>query len=112
MRLPQDPAHAGVASRRAAEGIVAEGRVTVGGEVVTDPARDVTGDEPVAVDGTIVGHDRQRTVWAVNKPAGVVSPASDTHGRPTVVDLVDAGDARLYPVGRLDADTTGLLLLT
>jgi 23S rRNA pseudouridine2605 synthase len=112
MRLAKYLAHAGVASRRAAEGIVAEGRVTVGGEVVLDPARDVTGDEPVAVDGAVVGHERERAVWAVNKPAGVVSTAADTHGRPKVVDLVDAGGARLYPVGRLDADTTGLLLLT
>jgi 23S rRNA pseudouridine2605 synthase len=52
-----------------------------------------------------------REVWAVNKPVGVVSTARDTHGRPTVVELVDSG-ARLYPVGRLDADTTGLILLT
>jgi 23S rRNA pseudouridine2605 synthase len=112
MRLAKYLAHAGVASRRAAEDIVAEGRVSVGGEVVLDPARDVTGDEPVAVDGAVVAHERERSVWAVHKPAGVVSTASDTHGRPTVVELVDAGGARLYPVGRLDADTTGLLLLT
>jgi 23S rRNA pseudouridine2605 synthase len=112
MRLAKYLAHAGVASRRASEAIVAQGRVTVGGEVVLDPARDVTGDEPVAVDGAVVGHGRERSVWAVNKPAGVVSTAADTHGRPTVVNLVDGGGARLYPVGRLDADTTGLLLLT
>ena len=111
MRLAKFLAHAGVASRRAAEEIVRAGRVSVGDEVVTDPARDVDGSEPVAVDGEAVAVAQQRDVWAVNKPAGVVSTASDTHGRPTVVELVD-DDRRLYPVGRLDAETTGLLLLT
>jgi 23S rRNA pseudouridine2605 synthase len=114
MRLAKYLAHAGVASRRAAEAIVAEGRVAIGGEVVTDPARDVDGTVPVTVDGAPVAprDAAQRVVWAVHKPAGVVSTAKDTHGRPTVVQLVDAPQTRLYPVGRLDADTTGLILLT
>ena len=111
MRLAKDLAHAGVASRRAAEEIVRAGRVQVGGAVVTDPARDVDGSQPVAVDGAVVKAAREHVVWALNKPAGVVSTARDTHGRPTVVELVD-DERRLYPVGRLDADTTGLLLLT
>jgi 23S rRNA pseudouridine2605 synthase len=111
MRLAKFLAHSGVASRRAAEGLIAEGRVAVGGEIVRDPARDVTGDEPVAVDGKAVAPPEERVVYAINKPAGVVSTAKDTHGRPTVVELVPS-DRRLYPVGRLDADTTGLLLLT
>lgn len=111
MRLAKFLAHAGIASRRAAEGLVRAGRVAVAGDVVLDPARDVTGEEPVAVDGVVVAAPEERMVWAVNKPAGVVSTARDTHGRPTVVELVDVA-ARLYPVGRLDADTTGLLLLT
>jgi 23S rRNA pseudouridine2605 synthase len=112
MRLAKYLAHAGVASRRAAEEIIRGGRVTVGGEVVTDPARDVTDADAVTVDGRRVAGAEERVVWAVNKPAGVVSTAKDTHGRRTVVDLVDAGGARLYPVGRLDAESTGLLLLT
>ena len=112
MRLAKFLAHAGVASRRASEGIVAAGRVTVGGEEVRDPARDVDGSEPVAVDGRPVRvHDGRRAVYAVNKPAGVVSTARDPQGRPTVVELVASG-RRLYPVGRLDVDTTGLILLT
>jgi 23S rRNA pseudouridine2605 synthase len=111
MRLAKYLAHAGVASRRAAETMVAGGRVTVGGEVVRDPARDVDGTEPVAVDGREVTPPDDRAVYAVNKPAGVVSTAKDTHGRPTVVELVPSA-RRLYPVGRLDADTTGLILLT
>jgi 23S rRNA pseudouridine2605 synthase len=110
MRLGKFLAHAGVASRRAAEAIVTAGRVTVDGEVVTDPARDVDDSAHVALDGRRVEAE-PREVHALNKPAGVVSTARDTHGRPTVVQLVRSR-RRLYPVGRLDADTTGLILLT
>ncbi|MDQ3607491.1 MAG: rRNA pseudouridine synthase [Actinomycetota bacterium] len=112
MRLAKFLAHAGVASRRAAEDVVRAGRVTVGGEVVTDPARDVDATSGVAVDGRTLEGPEERLVVALHKPAGVVSTARDTHGRRTVVDLVDLPGARVYPVGRLDVDTTGLLLLT
>jgi 23S rRNA pseudouridine2605 synthase len=110
MRLAKLLAHAGVASRRAAEQIVRDGRVTVGAERVTDPARDVGEEDAVAVDGRPVALE-STVVYALHKPAGVVSTAQDTHGRPTVVELVD-DPRRLYPVGRLDADSTGLILLT
>ena len=110
MRLVKYLAHCGVASRRAAERLIAEGRVTVAGEVVRDPARDVGEGDRVALDGRVV-RPEPREVWAVNKPAGVVSTARDTHGRPTVLELVPSS-RRLYPVGRLDAETTGLILLT
>ncbi|HEX5146339.1 MAG TPA: pseudouridine synthase [Conexibacter sp.] len=111
MRLAKYLAHAGVASRRAAEQLIAEGRVTVDGAIVTDPARDVTDASGVAFDGEPVRGAEPRVAYALHKPAGVVSTASDTHGRRTVVDLVPA-ERRLYPVGRLDADSTGLILLT
>ncbi|MCL2419887.1 MAG: rRNA pseudouridine synthase, partial [Conexibacteraceae bacterium] len=76
------------------------------------PARDVGAGDEVTLDGRRVGEDRvKRVVYAVNKPAGVVSTASDPQRRPTVVGLV-GGPLRLFPVGRLDADTTGLILLT
>jgi 23S rRNA pseudouridine2605 synthase len=110
LRLAKFLAHGGVASRRKAESIISSGRVTVAGEVVTDPARDVGEGDDVRVDGSPVGAEA-REVWAVNKPAGVVSTAREPGRRPAVVELVDS-DARLYPVGRLDADSTGLLLLT
>jgi 23S rRNA pseudouridine2605 synthase len=112
MRLAKYLAHAGVASRRASEELVQEGRVTVGGEVVRDPARDVDGSVAVAVDGmpARVG-DGERAVYALNKPVGVVSTARDPQGRPTVVEMIPSA-RRLYPVGRLDAETTGLILLT
>jgi 23S rRNA pseudouridine2605 synthase len=113
MRLAKHLAHAGVASRRAAERLIEQGRVSVDGAVVTDPARDVSGGEAIAVDGAPLGAPPPgRRVIALHKPAGVVSTARDTHGRRTVVDLVPTAGARLYPVGRLDADTTGLILLT
>jgi 23S rRNA pseudouridine2605 synthase len=112
VRLAKHLAHAGVASRRAAEAMIADGRVKVDGETVTDPARGVTGSEAIVVDGTLLGRAPRHVVYAVHKPAGVVSTAHDTHGRPTVVDLVPEARTRLYPVGRLDADTTGLILLT
>jgi 23S rRNA pseudouridine2605 synthase len=111
LRLAKYLAHAGVASRRAAERIVADRRVAVDGAVVTDPARDVSAADRVTVDGAEIGGVEPRVVYALNKPAGVVSTARDPQGRPTVTALVPS-DARLYPVGRLDVDVTGLLLLT
>ena len=112
MRLAKYLSTAGVASRRASEEIVRAGRVTVDGVPVTDPARDVGPGDAVAVDGNPVapGH-AGRVVYALNKPAGVVSTARDPQGRPTVVTMVPQTE-RLYPVGRLDIDTTGLILLT
>jgi 23S rRNA pseudouridine2605 synthase len=110
VRLAKYLAHSGVASRRAAERLIANGRVTVGGETVTDPARDVDEASAVAVDGGAVAPE-PREVYALNKPAGVVSTARDPGGHPTVVSLVPSA-RRLYPVGRLDLDSTGLILLT
>src|SRR3954447_20233754 len=112
VRLAQYLAHSGVASRRASEQLVFAGRVSVGDEVVRDPARDVDGSIPVAVDRAPVPvSNAHRAVYAVHKPRGVVSTASDPQGRPTIVSLVPSA-RRLYPVGRLDADSTGLILLT
>jgi 23S rRNA pseudouridine2605 synthase len=110
VRLAKYLAHAGVASRRAADRLVAEGRVTVDGEPAPDPARDVDGSHDVRVDGRPVRAEAHE-VYALHKPAGVVSTARDPQGRRTVVDLIET-PSRLYPVGRLDADVTGLILLT
>jgi 23S rRNA pseudouridine2605 synthase len=110
VRLARFLAHSGVASRRGAEDIIRAGRVTVGAEIVTDPARDVDEHSRVLVDGRPVAPE-PREVWLVNKPLDVTSTAREPGRRTAVVELVDS-DARLYPVGRLDADTTGLILLT
>jgi 23S rRNA pseudouridine2605 synthase len=113
VRLAKYLAHAGVASRRTAERLIEEGRVSIDGAVARDPARDVAavGGPQVSVDGRPLGGPEERVVYALNKPPGVLSTAHDPQGRPTVVDLVEE-PRRLYPVGRLDADTAGLILLT
>jgi 23S rRNA pseudouridine2605 synthase len=110
MRLAKYLAHCGVASRRGAEKLIAHGVVTVGGERVTDPARDVEAGSGVAVNGEPVLPEPHE-VWALNKPLDVTSTAREPGRRRAVTDLVDS-ERRLYPVGRLDADSTGLILLT
>lgn len=110
MRLAKYLAHSGVASRRRAEELIAGGRVRVGGEVVRDPARDVEHEHGVEVDGRPVSPE-PREVWVLNKPAGVTSTAREPGRRRAVTDLIDS-PRRLYPVGRLDADSTGLIVLT
>jgi len=110
VRLAKYLAHCGVASRRAAERLIADGRVTIAGEVITDPARDVDADSGVAFDGSPVRPEAHET-WALNKPLNVTSTAREPGRRRAVTDLVPS-ERRLYPVGRLDADSTGLILLT
>ncbi|HEX6420224.1 MAG TPA: pseudouridine synthase [Acidimicrobiales bacterium] len=110
-RLQKVLAQAGLGSRRACEELIAAGRVRVNGAVAelgtrVDPETDV-----VEVDGARLGVRQGLVHYLLNKPAGVVTTAADPQGRPTVVDLVPV-EPRVYPVGRLDADTEGLLLLT
>lgn len=112
MRLAKHLAHSGVASRRACEALIAEGRVSVGGQIVRDPARDVSQSDQIAVDGRLLVGFEAPAVYALNKPVGVLSTASDPHGRATVLQMVSHERRRLYPVGRLDLDSEGLLLLT
>jgi 23S rRNA pseudouridine2605 synthase len=111
VRLQKVLARAGFGSRRASEELIAAGRVTVNGEVAELGRRvDLERDE-VAVDGVAVSVRPGLVHYLLNKPAGVVSTADDPQGRPKVVDLVP-DDPRVFPVGRLDADSEGLLLLT
>ena len=109
VRLNRFLAAAGLGSRRGVEALIHEGRVTVNGSVATIGQSVDDGDD-VRVDGRPVTTERRETVL-LNKPAGVVTTAHDPQGRPTVVGLVRS-DVRLFPVGRLDRDTTGALLLT
>jgi 23S rRNA pseudouridine2605 synthase len=111
MRLAKYLAHAGVASRRSAEALIVAGRVSVGEKIITDPARDVSDDSRVALDGRPLAGVEPRVLYALHKPTGVLSTARDTHGRPTVVELLST-TLRLYPVGRLDIESSGLILLT
>lgn len=110
-RLQKVLARAGLGSRRACEELIADGRVTVNGQVAALGRRiDVDRDE-VEVDGALVAVAEGLVHYLLNKPAGVVSTASDPHGRPTVVQLVP-DRPRVYPVGRLDTDSEGLLVVT
>ena len=112
-RLQKILSHAGVASRRAAEKLIAEGRVTLNGETVREMGvkADVAHDD-IRVDGRrIKGPERLRYIL-LNKPAGYVTTRSDPQRRPTVIDLLHGVKEYIYPVGRLDYDTEGLLLLT
>ena len=110
-RVQKALAAAGVASRRVCEEMIEDGRILVNGVVATLGDKvDPTVDE-LRVDGAVVSIDPTRRTVLLNKPTGVISTAEDTHGRPTVVELVGAAE-RLFPVGRLDADSEGLLLLT
>ncbi len=110
-RLQKVLSAAGVASRRQCEIYIAEGRVTVDGEVAELGRRVDPEHARIELDGVPVSVAPGLVHYLLNKPAGVVSTASDPHGRPTVVSLVPA-EPRVYPVGRLDMDTEGLLLLT
>ncbi len=110
-RLQKVMAAAGIASRRASEVLISAGRVTINGEVASLGDRVDVDVDVVEVDGERVIVDTTLRYLMLNKPQGVVSTTSDPEGRPTVMDLVNL-DERLYPVGRLDQDTEGLLLLT
>lgn len=111
IRLQKVLARAGFGSRRVCDDLIAEGRVTVNGEVAELGRRVQVSTDSVEVDGVPVGVRPGLVHYLLNKPAGVISTASDPEGRPTVVDLVPA-EPRVFPVGRLDAETEGLLLLT
>jgi len=112
VRLAKFLAHAGVSSRRGADAVIAAGRVTRHGEILTDPALDVGEGEGVELDGRALAGPEPRVLYALHKPLGVISSARDTHGRRTVLELIPDVGLRLYPVGRLDSDSTGLILLT
>lgn len=110
-RLQNVLAHAGVASRRKSADLIAAGRVTVDGVVVTEPGARVPPTAAVRFDGRPVLRRAARRTIVLNKPAGVLSTMSDPFGGRTVADLVDVPE-RLVPVGRLDRDSEGLLLMS
>ena len=109
-RLQKVLAHAGVASRRKAEEIIIEGKVKVNGKVVKELGTKVSDSDTVEVDGVKLEKE-QKVYYLLYKPRGVISAVSDDKGRKTVTDLLPHVKERLYPVGRLDYETSGLLLL-
>ncbi len=111
IRIQKAIAHAGLMSRRAAEEAIEAGRVTVGGEVAVLGDRVDPENESLHLDGVPVPVNPELETHLLYKPLGVISTASDPQGRETVVDLMNT-EVRLYPVGRLDADSEGLLLMT
>jgi 23S rRNA pseudouridine2605 synthase len=110
-RLQKALATAGVASRRQAEEMIVAGRITVNDRVVTELGTKVGSADRIAVDGRQIDRAPHYSYVILNKPVGVLSTARDERGRPTVVDLVKSTD-RIYPVGRLDLDSEGLILMT
>jgi len=112
-RIAKFLARAGVASRRASEGIVADGRVSVNGTAISEPGtKIVAGVDEVRLDGEVVEPPTELVYLMLNKPIGVMTTLDDPQGRPTVADFIPSGMPRVFPVGRLDYTTTGLLLLT
>lgn len=112
MRLQKYMADCGVASRRKCEEYISAGRVTVNGSVVTEMGVQVEETDDVWFDGKPIAPEKRRQYIMLNKPQGVVTTLSDPQGRKTVRDLITDIPERIYPVGRLDYDTEGLLLLT
>ena len=113
IRLQKYIAGAGICSRRKAEELISVGKVKVNGETVTELGTKVDPDnDSVCVDGKPIGGSGKKYYIMLNKPAGYITTTSDTHERQTVMELVSDIKARIYPVGRLDADTEGLLLMT
>ena len=111
-RLQKVMANAGVASRRASEKLIQEGRVMVNGVVVTELGTKVESDDSISVDGKLLKKDEKKFYYLLYKPRGVISAAKDNKGREVVTDYLKDVPERLYPVGRLDYDTSGLLILT
>ncbi len=110
-RLQKVIANSGYCSRRHAEELISAGKVKVNGNVVLELGTKVSKKDVIEVEGNIIDKGVEYVYYLLNKPRGVVTTSSDDKGRKTVVDLIDT-NVRIYPVGRLDYDTTGVLLLT
>lgn len=112
MRINKYIAQAGIASRRKADELIANGNVKVNGAVMKEPGYDVSETDKVMVNGRVVGAPQKPVYVLVNKPLGMITSAEDDKDRLTVMEIVKDIDARLFPVGRLDYNTTGALIMT
>lgn len=112
MRLQKYIASCGVTSRRKAEELIKQGRVKVNGKTIDQMGQVVNENDQIELDGVVITPDKEKVYYMLNKPTGYITSAADEQGRPTVIDLVSSIDVRVFPVGRLDYNTSGLLLLT
>lgn len=112
MRINKYIANAGIASRRKADELIKAGKVKVNGKVMSQPGYDVADRDEVLVEGRSVQSAENKVYYAMNKPLGVITSVNDDRGRMTVVDIMSDVEERVFPVGRLDYNTSGLLLLT
>lgn len=110
-RLQKVIASSGYTSRRKAEELIKQGKVLVNNKVVYELGTKVSGEDEIIVEGTLLKNDGNKEYYLLNKPRGYICSVSDDKDRKTVVELIDT-DTRIYPVGRLDYDTTGLIILT
>lgn len=112
MRINKYIASCGEASRRVADEMIQKGKVSVNGKVLREPGYDVQEGDEVRVYGRVIHLETRKAYYLLNKPVGYVTTTMDKEGRPTVMDLVQEEGVRLFPVGRLDYNTSGLLILT
>ena len=112
MRLNKYISQAGIASRRKADELTLKGKVRINGAVMKEPGYDVKEEDLVEVDGRVVKQDAKKVYVMLNKPIGFITSAADEKDRPTVMELVSEIEERLFPVGRLDYNTSGMLLMT
>lgn len=112
MRINKYIASCGEASRRAADELIQQGRVSVNGKILKEPGYDVKEGDEVRLFGRVITPETKKVYYLLNKPTGYVTTTMDKEGRPTVMDLVSGEGIRLFPVGRLDYNTSGLLILT
>ena len=110
-RLQKVIANLGYTSRRKAEELIINGKVKVNGKVITELGTKVKSNDTIEVENTILDNNKNYEYYLLNKPREVISSVSDEHNRKTVVDLIDTSE-RIYPIGRLDYDTTGAIILT
>lgn len=110
-RLQKIIANSGYTSRRNAEKLISEGRVAVNGEIVNELGFKASFNDVITIDGVLLNKEEKKVYYLLNKPRGIISSSSDEKNRKTVVDLIDT-DLRIYPIGRLDYNTTGLIILT
>lgn len=112
MRIAKAIAEAGICSRRKAEELIAMGKVSVNGEILSSPALNVSESDEIKIDGKTIPKKEKLRIWLYHKPAGLITSHNDPQGRPTIFDNLPKNMPRVISVGRLDLNSEGLLILT